>query len=106
MVVSIRDLGNKSFSSSAIMHSQQDSDLTLPTVLPINHTGMNNSPEQPPAFNYKMRGQTHSPNRNISRDSSMMSSGRATPYHDRMGDDMDCESTVGDSTLELSYETV
>jgi len=44
IVVPIRDLGNKSFSSSAIMHSQQDSDLTLPTVLLINHTEMDNSP--------------------------------------------------------------
>ena len=28
------------------------------------------------------------------------------PYHDKMGDDMDCNFTVGDSTPELSYETV
>ena len=28
------------------------------------------------------------------------------PYHNRMGNDMDYESTVGDSTPELSYETV
>ena len=36
----------------------------------------------------------------------MMSSGQAMPYHDRMGNDMDCESTVGDLTPELLYETV
>jgi len=35
-----------------------------------------------------------------------MSSGQAMPYHDRMGDDMDCDSMVEDSTSELSYETV
>jgi len=35
-----------------------------------------------------------------------MSSGRAMSYHDRMGDDMDCDSTVGDLTPELSYEMV
>jgi len=56
IVALIRDLENKSFSFSAITHSQQDSDLTLPTVLPINHIGMNNFPEQPPAFNCKVRG--------------------------------------------------
>ena len=36
----------------------------------------------------------------------MMSSGQAMPYHNRMGDDMDCESMVGDLTPELLYETV
>ena len=36
----------------------------------------------------------------------MMSTGRAMPYHERMGDDMDCDSTVGDSTPELLYKTV
>ena len=36
----------------------------------------------------------------------MIFSGRAMPYHDRMGDDMDCDSMVGDSTPELSYEIV
>ena len=56
MVVPVRDLGNKFFSSSAITHSQQDSDSTLPTVLPINHTGMDDSPGQPPAFNCEVRG--------------------------------------------------
>ena len=106
MVAPVRDLENKFFSSSAIMHSQQDSDLTLPTVLPINHTGMDNSPGQPPIFNCEVRGQTRSPNRNISRDSLMMSSSQATPYHDRMGDDMDCDSMVGNSTPELSYKMV
>ena len=36
----------------------------------------------------------------------MMSTGRAMPYHERMGDDMDCDSTVEDSTPELLYKTV
>jgi len=35
-----------------------------------------------------------------------MSSGQATPYHDRMGDDMDCNSTVVNSAPELSYKMV
>jgi len=67
---------------------------------------MDDSPGQPPAFNCEVRGETRPPNRNISRDSSMMSSGRATPYHDRMGDDMDCDSMVGDSSPELSYKMI
>ena len=28
-----------------------------------------------------------------------------TPYHSRMDDNMDCNSTIGDSTSELFYET-
>jgi len=35
-----------------------------------------------------------------------MSSGQAMPYHDRMNNDMDCDSTVGDSAPELLYEMV
>ena len=35
----------------------------------------------------------------------MMSSGRAMPYHNRMGDNMDCNSPVGDLSPDLSYET-
>ena len=55
MVVPIRDLGNKFFSSLAIMHSQQNSDSTLPTVLPINHTEMDDFLGQPPVFNCEVR---------------------------------------------------
>jgi len=38
----------------------------------------------------------------------MASSGRATPYHDRMDTDMDCDPTIGELNnehLELSYKT-
>ena len=37
----------------------------------------------------------------------MASSGQATPYHDRMDTDMDCDPTISESNnkcLELSYE--
>ena len=36
----------------------------------------------------------------------MMSSGQATPYHDRMGDDMDCDSMVRNSAPKLLYKMV
>jgi len=36
----------------------------------------------------------------------MMSSGQAMPYHDRMDNNIDCDSMVEDSTPELLYETV
>ena len=35
----------------------------------------------------------------------MVSSERATPYHDRMDDQMNCNSEPEDKTLGLSYET-
>ena len=45
---------------------------------------------------------------NLFRESSMASSGRSTPYHDRMDTDMDCNPTIEEPStecLELSYET-
>jgi len=38
----------------------------------------------------------------------MASSGQATPYHDRMDTNMDCDPTIGESNnerLEMSYKT-
>ena len=35
----------------------------------------------------------------------MASSSQETPYHDKMDNNMDCDSTIGDLTPELSYET-
>jgi len=48
------------------------------------------------------------PSNNSSRNSSMVSSGRATPYHDRMDTDMDYVPTINETNskrLELFYET-
>ena len=105
MVVPVRDLGNEFFNSSANMHSQQDFDSTLPTVSSANHIGMDSSTGQLSAFNFEVRGRTPTTNRNLSRDSSTMFSSQAMPYHNRMDVNMDCNSTVGDSTPELLYET-
>jgi len=105
MVVPVRDLGNKFFISLANMHSQQDSNSTLPTVSLVNHTGMDSSTGKLPVFNFKVRGRSPTANRNFSRDFSMMSSGWAIPYHNRMDVNMDCDPTVGDYTPELLYET-
>jgi len=69
----------------------------------VNHTGMDSSTGQLPAFNFEVRERSPTANRNVSRDSSTMSSGRATPYHDRMDVNIDCDSMVGDSS-ELLYE--
>ena len=79
--------------------------LALPTVSPLNYTGMDISTGQVPANNCEVRGRTPTTALNLSRESSMASSGWATPYYDRMDDKMDCESTSRDMTPELSYET-
>ena len=76
-----------------------------PTVSSANHIGMDSSTGQLSAFNFEVRGRTPTTNRNLSRDSSTMFSSQAMPYHNRMDVNMDCNSTVGDSTPELLYET-
>ena len=65
---------------------------------------MDSSTGQLPAFNFEVRGRTPTSNINLSRDSSTMSSGWVILYHNRMNVNMDCNSTVGDSTPKLSYE--
>ena len=77
----------------------------LPTVFPSNGTGMDNPTGQEPANNCEVRERTPTTALNLSRESSMASSGWATPYCDRMYDRMDCDSTSKDMAPELSYET-
>ena len=58
--------------------------------------------------NPEVRGRNPLPSTNFSRDPSMVSSGRSTPYHDRMDTDPDDAPTIGEianECLELSYET-
>jgi len=99
MVVPVRDLGNKFFIFSANMHSQQDSDSTLPTVSLVNHTGMDSSIGQLSIFNFEMRGRSPTANKNFSRDSSTISSGRTTPYYDRMDVNIDCNPIAADQQV-------
>jgi len=105
MVAPIRDLGNKFFFSSTNTHSQQNVNSLIPTVPSVNVTGMDSSTGQVPVFDFEVRGRTPTSAVNFSRESSMISSGCATSYHDRMNDNMDCSSTTGEPTPELSYET-
>ena len=51
-----------------------------------------------------MRGRSPTSTANLSRESSMASSDRSTPYHNRIDINMDCNSTMGEPTPELSYE--
>ena len=61
-----------------------------------------------PSNNPEVRGRNPSHSNNSSRNSSMVSSGRSTPYHERMDTDMDIDPVSNKSTKEqpvLSYET-
>ena len=60
---------------------------------------------QGPVSDSTIRGRNPSPFINLSRESSLASSGRSTPYHDRMDTDMDFPPSRKESNLELSYET-
>jgi len=66
---------------------------------------MNKPTSQVPAFECEVRGRNPTFAANLSRESLMASSGQSTPYHDRMDINMDCNSTMGEPTPELSYKT-
>jgi len=78
---------------------------SLPTVSSSIHTGMDIPKGQAPANDIKIRGRTSTSAINLSRESSMVSSGQATLYHDRMDNRMDCDSVFGDKSPELFYKT-
>jgi len=59
---------------------------------------------QVPTFECEVRGRNPTFAVNLSRESLMVSSGRSTLYHDRMDINMDCNSTMGEPTSELSYK--
>ena len=61
-----------------------------------------------PSNNPKVRGRNPSYSNNSSRNSSMVSSGRSTPYYERMDTNTDINPVSNESTKEqpvLSYET-
>jgi len=60
---------------------------------------------QGPVPDSAIRGRNLSPFVNLSRESSLASSGRSTPYHNRMDTDIDFPPSREVSNLELSYET-
>ena len=108
MVAPIGNIANKFIISSTFGPSTTsfaNVNSSLPTVSFVNDIGMDNSPGQVPAFDCEVRGRNPTFAANLSREPSLASSGRATPYHDRMDINMDCNSVMGEPTPELSYET-
>ena len=78
---------------------------TIPTMSFANDIGMDIQAGQGPVSNSTIRGGNPSPSINLSRESSLASLGRSTPYHDRMDTDMNFPPSREESNLELSYET-
>jgi len=71
----------------------------------MNGIGMDIQAGQGPVPDLAIRGRNLSPSVNLSRESSLASLSRSTPYHDRMDTDIDFPSSREVSNLELSYET-
>ena len=78
---------------------------SLPTVSFVNNIGMDKPTNQVPAFECEVRGRNPTFAVNLSRESSMVFFGGSTPYHNRIDINMDCNSTMGEPTPELSYKT-
>ena len=71
-----------------------------------NDLGMDIQQRVPPAINSEARGRNPSLSAHSSRESSLASSGRVTPYHDRMDINVDPRTNESNSeSLELSYES-
>ena len=71
----------------------------------VNGIGMDIQAGQGPVSDLTIRGKNPSPSFNLSRESSLASSGHSTPYHDRMDTNMDFSPSKKESNLKLSYET-
>ena len=109
MVVPIGKLANKfSFSSNLFSNSTtaSNSKSFFPPMSNNLDLGMDFQSGELPATNSEARGRNPLPSANSSREPSMASSGRSTPYHERM--DMDVVPDIEEPNserLELSYET-
>ena len=81
---------------------------SLPAMFSANDIEMNIQTGWVSTTNSNVRGRNPILSVNTSKESSMASSGRSTPYYERMDTDMDCNPTNGESNLEcleLSYKT-
>jgi len=82
-----------------------NNDSTLPTMSSKTSIGMDFQAGQGPVSDSEVRGRNISPSVNLSKESSLASSGHSTPYHDRMDTNADFPPSREVSNLELSYET-
>ena len=108
MVAPIGNSANKlSFSTTSSTTSANFKN-PLPTMSSGMNIGMDIQSGPAPTTNSEVRGRNPLPSANSSRDPSMVSFGRSTPYHDRMDIDPDGfppNDEVTNERLELLYET-
>jgi len=107
MVVPIGNIANKSNFPQSLFNisiTNINNDSTYPTMSSKTSIGIDIQAGQGPAPDSEVRGRNISPSVNLSRESSLVSSGRSTPYHDRMDTDVDFPPSREVSNLELSYE--
>ena len=108
MVAPIGNIANKfnfppTFSSTITSNSQQ---FSLPTVFPMDSTGIDKSSGISPSNNVKIRGRTLSIKINLSRNTLMSSTCSSTIYHEKMANNgMDVDSDPPTNPPALSYET-
>ena len=111
MVAPIGKLVNKfSFSPNNFSISTTASNTNSPLSIMSTEKdiGMDIQKGRVPSSNHEVRGRNPLTSNNSSRDSSMVFSGRSTPYHNRMDTDMNIVLVNIESNnerLELSYET-
>ena len=111
MVVPIGKSANKPlFSTTIFSNSTTDSNLAnlLPTMSKELNIGMDFQQGHVPANNTEVRGRNPFSSNFSSREPSMASSGRSTPYHDRMDieeDNVPPTHYTANQRPELSYET-
>jgi len=110
MVVPVRDLGNKFFSSSSNTHSQQafnSQALELPTVFYSKNAGMDIFVGFSPDNYDKVRGRTLLTKEQTFRDSSISSKKLSIAYHERIehNNTMNVDIDMDNNSPALSYET-
>ena len=105
MVVSIRDLENKFFSSATIMYSHQP--LNLLTVFPSTYTEIDILSGKIPDNYDKVRGRTISLLLQLSRASSISSTKSLVAYHKRIeyNNSLNKDIEIDEDSTRLSYET-
>ena len=109
MVVPIGKFVNKLSFSTYFNTSNSDSNLNSTSLPPMsirNDLGIDIQWGVSPATNSEVRGRNPSPSAKSSRDSSLASSGRSTPYHERIEIDIVTRTDESNTeSLDLSYET-
>ena len=109
MVVPIGKFVNQFSFSTHFNTSNMDSNLNTTSLPPMsirNDLGIDIQQGVSPATNSEVRGRNPSPSAKSSRDSSLASSGRSTPYHERMEIDVITRTDESNTeSLDLSYET-